>query len=998
MNKRKLKKYVSLGILIIIITISSILIYINQEHKIYLTNEFIPKVLIIYKEGTNNYLDAYNNYKQGYLLNTKVSAIADSNLEGTIFTQYDVIYPDVSLLTSQSIPNIKNQLISYVENGGNLFLEYEWQGRFKNDFTGVISSSKSDISSSNFSYPKINYNLKGLQLVLQSFTTDLSKYRSEELDTLELNTLTLATTAKSIINLNNKSVMSINKYKNGNVLFASNLFPNKKFITGFDLTSKNKSQKYFDYSFAAINSYVRNEFLSFAVKEKYGFSLKKIYGPYNRPAMAWQNHYEALSSIKDKEMIQWIDLLKEYNQIPSVSLLRSVFDWGKWQSSITVHTNLGQSKDPKFIGETANSYYSSGNRITLKNDYLTFGEYPDYTSLRQNIRLPERAYPSIIDYDSDGDIDLLVGSPDGMLYLVKNNGTNKAPAFVEKTKILLDNNTPIDVGKYSSPTIYDINGDNLFDLLLGSDSGIIKVFMNSGTKSNPKFASSSDLSVAGSTIKVEGPSTISFGDINGDKQDDLIVGSSDGKVYFYNKTVKGFLFHSIIINSNDKFISPTIYDWNNDGNNDILVGDNSGYIKVYLNDNNSFKFNCYIDGTTKNMYGNNHLLFGHNSVPLIYDWNDDGKKDLIVGGLEFGISYDIDSDFFKYKDELKEIIAYANEHGVPIYPHLYIHKYKTKAQEETEINLSKQAFQYYNLFWNDGADQHTWQTNEDNPTQTLYSQMNSGIWWNFGYNPPSQPDLPRDGKEYMWSIPFMLTNNTNTNNFISYTPSPNLNLYPDVYESFSKFDMPIISFEHIEYRFREKDKLDFLRDMASSLESIQENSDYNFVTQSQMAKSFINAFYAKGYVKVSDKKITINPDFSDIPDLAGVYKGTLGLKVEKGEKYRGIDFSTTSDIYFEKDDELYFSADKKVELLFNNNSATDQKLHIIRCNVPIEIESKKDITSIKFLDSGMQQIKLKSKQPLKIDGEKLKVKKDGDFYTVTHYGYPITIKIEANIS
>lgn len=70
-------------------------------------------------------------------------------------------------------------------------------------------------------------------------------------------------------------------------------------------------------------------------------------------------------------------------------------------------------------------------------------------------------------------------------------------------------------------------------------------------------------------------------------------------------------------------------DWNNDGKKDIVTGEYSGNIRIYLNTNTDEDpvFSGYdlvkVAGSTFDV--------GYYSAPHVVDWNNDNKKDLIVG-------------------------------------------------------------------------------------------------------------------------------------------------------------------------------------------------------------------------------------------------------------------------------------------------------------------------------------------------------------------------------
>lgn len=982
------KKYIIFALIFLITSLYSF-VYYYTFHKI----QSSPKVLIVYKEGTNGYTDIYQNYKQSYILNAQVTAIDDSQVSQLNLKSFDIVYPDVSLLYSKNINTIKLLLADYTAKGGGLFLEHEWKDSFTCEFTGVSSYLPNNLNSYNFTYPKVSYNLDQFQLIVKSFLDNFTEYRKDDLKFLKFKSGIL-NGAQSIADTPQGSLLSVNKYQKGYVLMTSNLLPNKNFITGFDFKAKNTNQEYFDYTFSTANYFARNEFLAFILKEKDGYVLKKVFGPYGRPAMAWQNHYEALSPIGNKEMVKWVDLLKDYNEIPSFSLVRSTYDWGQWKTDITIHLNTGTKESPKFIGESENSYYSSGQRLEGVNNYITFGDYPNSKSLGDPIELAYRVYPTIVYYNNDHKKDLVVGSPEGKLYLLQNMGTQNSPTFTDKEEIKLPESITKNL-KYSAPTAYDVNKDGLFDLVVGNDRGQVQRLINNGSLGLPSFSTLEQLKdISGKSIKVDGDAAPTFGDVDEDSIDDLVLGSSLGSITLYKGSAHGFIYNGIIIQNNtEKFSTPAIYDWNHDGHNDILVGDSSGMIKVFLNNGSTFTYSNTVQGETTNPNGNKSLLGGHNSVPLVTDWNNDGNPDLLVGQLEFGMPYNIDGKFFPYKKELKESIAYAQSFGIPIYPHFLTHKFKSSEQEKKELALQKKSFEYYGLKWSGGIDQHTWRTNNLDPQQTLKSELNSGIWWNFGFNPPSEPDLPRDGKEFLWSTPFLLGNGIDVENFLTFTPSPNIFMYPDAYESFASLDMPITYFEHIEYAFsKQPEKLVQLKNMASFLDDTRNKGEYNFMTQDQMAKSFINTLYSKAFVSKDENKISLKQDLRAVPALAGEYKGTLGIKLEKGEKYKEMQISVSSPIQFEKNGAIYFGLLGNTKINFGNPN--NKNFYIVRSNMPIEITGLKGtVMNLKFLSDGMQQIKIYSTKTLNIKGEQIKIQKEGHYYTVTHYGSAISIKV-----
>ena len=61
------------------------------------------------------------------------------------------------------------------------------------------------------------------------------------------------------------------------------------------------------------------------------------------------------------------------------------------------------------------------------------------------------------------------------------------PLFVGP-ELVNDNGTPIDVGYYGAPTMYDWNQDGAKDLVLGQfDQGTIRLYLNQGPDTAPNF-------------------------------------------------------------------------------------------------------------------------------------------------------------------------------------------------------------------------------------------------------------------------------------------------------------------------------------------------------------------------------------------------------------------------------------------------------------------------------------------------------------------------------
>ncbi|RZJ27877.1 MAG: hypothetical protein EON85_10280, partial [Brevundimonas sp.] len=100
------------------------------------------------------------------------------------------------------------------------------------------------------------------------------------------------------------------------------------------------------------------------------------------------------------------------------------------------------------------------------------------------IDVGSNATPVFVDFDGDGDADVVVGELDGVLNWFENTGTLLQPVFVQQTGVD-DPLNGIDIGARSTPTFADLDGDGDFDLIVGETDGVLNFFENTGTATVP---------------------------------------------------------------------------------------------------------------------------------------------------------------------------------------------------------------------------------------------------------------------------------------------------------------------------------------------------------------------------------------------------------------------------------------------------------------------------------------------------------------------------------
>jgi len=140
----------------------------------------------------------------------------------------------------------------------------------------------------------------------------------------------------------------------------------------------------------------------------------------------------------------------------------------------------------------------------------------------------------LVDYDGDGDLDLLNGCIRQEFFLHVNEADSPTSTSVFKNAAVeLPIKSP---DQHSDPHLADIDGDGDLDLLTGGSSGGVYLSVNSGTRTMPKWdrfvrlvdaqQTFDPLGTTSANAKPNGASRVWVYDYNQDGKPDLLVGDS----------------------------------------------------------------------------------------------------------------------------------------------------------------------------------------------------------------------------------------------------------------------------------------------------------------------------------------------------------------------------------------------------------------------------------------------------------------------------------------
>jgi hypothetical protein len=262
-----------------------------------------------------------------------------------------------------------------------------------------------------------------------------------------------------------------------------------------------------------------------------------------------------------------------------------------------------------------------------------------------------------VDVNNDARRDLLVSPNNRSLsrnftssWFYENTGTDAAPVFSLSSTDLIQGEM-IDLGEGAYPVPFDYNSDGRMDLIVanygyfdpsGNYPSQLALFSNIGTATMPEFELI-DRDFGGLGSSTLGQALYpTFGDLDGDQDQDMIIGDLQGKMHFFtNDPVGGQASFTLTatditdINGSvmdvGQFAAPQLFDVNGDTLLDLLVGERNGNINYYQNLGTATAPSwALIHDTIGDVVVTEYWNITGYSTPHMY-FNNNGEREMLVG-------------------------------------------------------------------------------------------------------------------------------------------------------------------------------------------------------------------------------------------------------------------------------------------------------------------------------------------------------------------------------
>jgi hypothetical protein len=343
-----------------------------------------------------------------------------------------------------------------------------------------------------------------------------------------------------------------------------------------------------------------------------------------------------------------------------------------------------------------------GGNVTLLENLAPYGSEPKWAEPRYleqvdpYVKSGSLSRPVAVDWDGDGDLDLIAGNSGGFLQWFENTGDRKTPVFADRGYLkLAGTDQPIrrvagENGSvqgpaeakwgYSNPSVADWDLDGKLDVVVNDIWGHVVWYRGNGSRTHLEAARDVEVEWDGAPppkpdwvwwqpkpkqLVTQWRTTPRVVDWDRDGLPDIVMLNHQGYLSLFHRVRCGSALclqppQRIFLEPNGRFLNLSrgragssgrrkieLVDWDGDGDLDLLTDFDEGPI-WYENTGTQAKPVMALRGQLVNA-----PLAGHNPTPNAADWNGDGKLDILIGA-EDGFFYYFDRNYIESLKRAKE--------------------------------------------------------------------------------------------------------------------------------------------------------------------------------------------------------------------------------------------------------------------------------------------------------------------------------------------------------